>query len=276
MDNRPIGIFDSGLGGLTGLTALRALLPEEDLIYFGDTGRMPYGGRPAVQLRQMARQNLDFMASFDVKAIFVACGTISSTAADLLERCPIPCFGVLRAGVEAMAQVPGEGPLAILATQASIDSGAFTEALSARCPGREILPIPCPAFVPLIESGHTAPDDTPLRDAVAEYLAPVKRAGAQAVLYGCTHYGIIDEAVRAYLGPEILTVSASASAAAQLRDYLVREDLTGGEGQERFFTTGYPAVFTRAAVRLLGRPLGRAVETVPVWPVTGETTRSFP
>ena len=107
MDKRPIGIFDSGLGGLTGLTALHALLPGEDLIYFGDTGRMPYGGRPAAQLRRMAQQNLDFMASFDVKAIFVACGTVSSTAADLLERCPIPCFGVLRAGVDAMAQVPG-------------------------------------------------------------------------------------------------------------------------------------------------------------------------
>lgn len=267
MDKRPIGIFDSGLGGLTGLTALHALLPGEDLIYFGDTGRMPYGGRPAAQLRRMAQQNLDFMASFDVKAIFVACGTVSSTAADLLARCPIPCFGVLRAGVDAMAQVPGEGPLAILATQASIDSGAFTAALRARCPGREILPVPCPSFVPLIESGHISPDDKPLRDAVEEYLGPVKRAGAQAVLYGCTHYGIVDAAVRAFLGPEIRTVSASASAAVQLRDYLVREELTGGEGTERFYTTGYPAVFTRAAERLLGHPLGRAVEAVPVWPV---------
>ena len=266
MDNRPIGIFDSGLGGLTGLMALRALLPEEDLIYFGDTGRMPYGGRPVSQLRQMARQNLDFMASFDVKAIFVACGTISSTASDLLESCPIPCFGVLRAGVEGMAQVPGEGPLAILATQASIDSGAFTRALAARCPGREILPIPCPAFVPLIESGHTAPGDMPLQDAVAEYLGPVKRAGAQAVLYGCTHYGIIDAAVRDFLGPDIRTVSASACAAAQLRDYLVCEGRTGGTGTERYYTTGYPAVFERAAVRLLGHPLGSAVGTVPVWP----------
>jgi glutamate racemase len=266
MDNRPIGIFDSGLGGLTGLMALRALLPEEDLIYFGDTGRMPYGGRPVSQLRQMARQNLDFMASFDVKAIFVACGTISSTASDLLESCPIPCFGVLRAGVEGMAQVPGEGPLAILATQASIDSGAFTRALAARCPGREILPIHCPAFVPLIESGHTAPGDMPLQDAVAEYLGPVKRAGAQAVLYGCTHYGIIDAAVRDFLGPDIRTVSASACAAAQLRDYLVCEGRTGGTGTERYYTTGYPAVFERAAVRLLGHPLGSAVGTVPVWP----------
>ena len=97
MDTRPIGIIDSGLGGLTGLMALRALLPEEDLIFFGDTGRMPYGGRPKEQLRRMGRQNLDFMAGFGVKAVFVACGTLSSTAADLLDAYPIPCFGVLRA-----------------------------------------------------------------------------------------------------------------------------------------------------------------------------------
>ena len=95
MDNRPIGIFDSGLGGLTGLMALRELLPEENLIYFGDTGRLPYGGRPASQLRKMARQNLDFMAGFDVKAVFVACGTFSSTAAEILAQNPIPTFGVL-------------------------------------------------------------------------------------------------------------------------------------------------------------------------------------
>ena len=267
MDNRPIGIFDSGLGGLTGLSALRALLPEEDLIYFGDTGRMPYGGRPVEQLRRMAVQNLDFMASFGVKAIFVACGTFSSTASDLLDSYPIPSFGVLRAGVRAFAQIPGKGPLAILATQASINSGAFVRAVRARCPEREILPIPCPSFVPLIESGHTRPDDAPLRDALEEYLSPVKRAGAQAVLYGCTHYGIIDEAVRAYLGPGVRTVSASVSAAEELRDYLVREQRTGGSGQERFFTNGYPPAFERAAARLLGRPLSRAVEAVPVWSV---------
>ena len=268
MDARPIGIIDSGLGGLTGLQALRALLPEEDLIFFGDTGRMPYGGRPKEQLRRMGQQNLDFMASFDVKAIFVACGTLSSTAADMLDRYPVPCFGVLHASVEAMARIPGNGPLAVIATQASIESGAFARALQVRCPGREILAIPCPAFVPLIESGHIAPDDKPLRDAIEEYLGPVKRAGAQGLLYGCTHYGIVDAAVRAYLGPAVRTVSASACGAEQLRDYLVREGLAGGgSGRERFFTSGYPAVFERAAVRLLGRPLGSEVEALPVWSV---------
>lgn len=260
MDDRAIGIFDSGLGGLTGLTALRALLPEENLIYFGDTGRLPYGGRPTAQLRRMARQNLDFMAGFGVKAIFVACGTLSSTAADLLADYPIPTFGVLRPGVEAMARVPGDGPLAVIATEASIRSGAFAKALAERCPERPVLPVPCPNFVPLIESGHTRPGDAPLEDALARYLGPVKAVGAQALLYGCTHYGIIDEAVRGYLGPGVTTVSASESAALALRDYLVERGLTGGSGQTRFFTSGYPAAFTAAAERLLGHALPAPVE----------------
>ena len=267
MDNRPIGIFDSGLGGLTGLMALRELMPEEDLIYFGDTGRMPYGGRPAEQLRRMALQNLRFMAEFDVKAIFVACGTFSSTAADLLESFPVPSFGVLRAGVEAMAALPGKGTLAVIATQASIRNGAFEQALRARCPGRDVLAIPCPDFVPLIESGHTRADDPLLRDAVERYLGPAREAGVQALLYGCTHYGIIDGAVRTCLGPGVATVSASAAAAKELRDYLTREGLTGGEGTERFFTNGDPRRFAEAAGQLLGRPLGGAVETVPVMEV---------
>ena len=264
MDNRPIGIFDSGLGGLTGLMALRELLPEENLIYFGDTGRLPYGGRPASQLRKMARQNLDFMASFGVKAVFVACGTFSSTAAEILAQNPIPTFGVLRAGVEGMARVPGDGPLAVIATQASIDSGAFARALAARCPGREILPVPCPAFVPLIEGGHTRPGDPDLEQALERYLRPVKEAGAQALLYGCTHYGIIDEAVRAYLGPAVRTVSASACAAREIADFLTREDRCGGSGEERYFTNGDPIAFAESAERLLGHALPAAVEKTAV------------
>ncbi len=264
MDNRAIGIFDSGLGGLTGLMALRALLPEEDLIYFGDTGRMPYGGRPTEQLRRMARQNLDYMASFGVKAIFVACGTVSSTAADLLAAYPIPTFGVLRSGVEAMARTPGDGPLAIIATEASIRSGAFARALSERCPQRPVLPVACPNLVPLIESGHTRPGDPALEDALERYLTPVKAVGAQALLYGCTHYGIIDEAVRGYLGSGITTVSASASAAEALRDYLVSRRLTGGSGRTRFLTSGYPPAFTAGAERLLGQKLPAPAESAPI------------
>ena len=124
--------------------------------------------------------------------------------------------------------------------------------------------MPCPHFVPLIESGHTRPDDPLLEEALESYLRPVKEAGAQAILYGCTHYGIIDEAVRAYLGPGVQTVSASACAARELADFLTRTNRCGGAGEERYFTNGDPIAFAESAARLLGRPLPTAVETVAI------------
>ena len=266
MDNRPIGIFDSGLGGLTALRALRQLLPEEDIIYFADAGRVPYGGRSREQIRRMAVQDLDFVSGFGVKAVLVACGTISSNAPDLLQSYAVPAFGVLTPGVEAMACVPGEAPLGVIATEASIRSGAFEKALRAACPGREILAIPCPNFVPLIESGHTEAEDPLLRWAVENCLAPLKERGAAAVLLGCTHYGIIASAIRAYLGAEVALYGAADCGAAALRDYLRHNGLTGGQGRERYYTSGSGEDFARKAALFLGREID-GVEEVPVMEV---------
>ncbi|MBO5496000.1 MAG: aspartate/glutamate racemase family protein, partial [Oscillospiraceae bacterium] len=181
MDNRPIGIYDSGIGGLTGLKALRRLLPGEDLVFFADTGRMPYGPRPQEELCRIARQDMDFLAAFGVKAILAACGTISSAARAELERYPVPAFGVLTPAVEAMAALPGEKPLAVIATAASIESGQFTAPLRARCPGREIVDLACPEFAPMIEAGHIDRFDPAVCEAVARALAPLRGRDFDAV-----------------------------------------------------------------------------------------------
>ena len=252
MDRRPIGIFDSGFGGLTALKALRQLLPGEDLVYFADTGRMPYGPRPREELFRMARQNLDFLATFGVKAILAACGTVSSTAGSVLEDYPVPALGVLKPAVEAMAAVPGEGPLAVLATSASIRSGQFTAPLQSRCPGREVLGIACPEFVPLIEQGHIGRDDPVLADAVSRTLEPLREKKPGAVLLGCTHYGIIEEAIRRELG-DVRLISAADCGAAALRDHL-RESGTcadAGAGETRFFISCEPGAFEAFASRYL-------------------------
>ena len=157
MDDRPIGIFDSGVGGLTGLKALLCLLPGEDYVFFADTGRMPYGPRPQGELRAIALQDMDCLASFGVKAILSACGTISSAAHRELETYPVPAFGVLHPAVAAMAAVGGDAPLGVIATSASIESGQFTEPLRALCPGRESVGLACPEFAPMIEAGPSAP-----------------------------------------------------------------------------------------------------------------------
>ena len=249
MDTRPIGVYDSGVGGLTGLRALMRLLPGEDFVYFSDSGRMPYGPRPIAELRRIAVQDMDFLARFDVKAILAACGTISSAAREEIAAYPIPAFGVLTPALDAMAAVPGEGPLAILATAASIASGAFTGALREKCGGaREIVGLACPEFAPTIEAGHIRADDPVVQDCVARALEPVRGRKFDAVLLGCTHYGFIEDAIRAYLGADVPLLSAADCGAKALRDYLVQNDLTGGERcARRFFVSGDVPAFERFA-----------------------------
>ena len=266
MDNRPVGIFDSGLGGLTALNALRELLPEENIIYFGDTGRVPYGAKTREQVRRMAVQDLDLVAAYGVKAMIVACGTISSNAPDILDAYPIPAFGVLRAGVAGMSRIPGDGPLGVIATEASIRSGSFARALADACPGREILPVACPDFVPLIESGHSAPDDPLVLAAAAKYLAPLR--GAAAVLLGCTHYGLIAEAITDFLGPQVQLISAAECGAAALASLLLKRGQTGGSREARFYTSGDPTVFSRAASLFCGAAVRMEdVQIVPAEPI---------
>jgi len=240
MDKRPIGVYDSGVGGLTGLRALMRMLPDEDFVYFSDSGRMPYGPRPLPELRRIAVQDMDYLASFGVKAILAACGTISSAAKEELRAYPIPAFGVLAPALDTMAAVPGDGPLAIVATAASIASGEFTDVLWKKCGmRREIVGVPCPELAPLIESGHTRRDDPLVVDCVQRALAPIRGRSFDAALLGCTHYGFIEGAIRDALGEDVKLLSAADCGAAALRDYLTQNALTGGERAERrFFVSG--------------------------------------
>ena len=252
MDNRPIGVFDSGLGGLTAVKALRELMPNENIIYFADSARVPYGSRPVGQLRKMAQQDMELVASFGVKAMIAACGTVSSNAADMLKAFDVPVFGVLEPGTTALCDTEGNGPLGIIATEASIRSGSFTKAAETLCPGREIIGIPCPDFVTLIESGHSKADEELLCEAVERYLKPLKEAGAAALLLGCTHYGIIAEAIENYLGKQVKLVSAARSAAEALCGYINENGLCGGEGKTEYYTSGRKEDFDAAAGLFLG------------------------
>ena len=262
MDNRPIGFFDSGLGGLTAVRALRRLLPDENIIYFGDTARMPYGAREVSQLRVMARQDLDFVAARGVKCILAACGTVSSTAPDVLRGYGVRTFDVLSSTVREAAKHP-EKPIGVIATAACINSGAFQKGLASACPGTEVVAVACPAFVPLIESGHFDPDDAELKEAAAEYLAPIKAAGAGTLILGCTHYGLIEEAIRRFMGRRIHVVEASACAARELADWLKAGGLCGGSAEEHFCTSGSAEEFARLGAVFLGRQIRGEVEHVP-------------
>ena len=253
MDTRPIGIFDSGLGGLTAVSALRKLMPEENIVYFGDTARNPYGTRSVAELRRMAEENLQFLRRFGVKAVLAACGTMSANVPDILDQFEVHVENVLTPSVSAMSSIKGSGPLAVIATDASIRSGAFARALRERCPGRDILSIACQDFVRLCETGHTSPDDPLLQETVRQLMAPVREAHAAAVLLGCTHFGLIADAIGDYLGPGTELVSASACAAKQIARYLTDHEMAGGDGSTVFFTSGDVTEFEKKAGSFLGR-----------------------
>lgn len=252
MDHRPIGIFDSGLGGLTAAAALRELLPEEDIVYFGDTARMPYGTKTVPMLRKLARQNLELLEGFHVKAILAACGTVSCTVPDVLAAFPIPVFNVVDAAVEKMASISGNSALGVIATQTSIQSGVFAGKIAKLCPRREIIALPCQDFVHIIEEGHTDVSDPVVIECVERSLAPLKERNISALLLGCTHFGYLSKAIQAYLGSEIELVSASCCAAERLASYLSENALTGGHGKNTYLTSGEREQFVSLSSRFSG------------------------
>lgn len=255
MDNRPVGVFDSGLGGLTALSALREMMPGENIVYFADTARNPYGTRAPEQLRKMAKENLAFLAGFGAKAVIAACGTMSTVATDVLRESKIPVVNVLEPSVAAMAAVEREGVLAVIATDASIRSGGYTRALQQACLGREVVALACQEFVHLCETGHTAPGDELVQEAVSRCLAPLQKQKIAALLLGCTHFGLMAEAIRSFLGDGVELVSASECAARTCKNLLEAKGLTGGNGGEILYTSGSLQEFNEKAEQILHRPV---------------------
>jgi len=262
MDNRAIGIFDSGLGGLTAVRVLRRLMPNENIIYFGDTGRMPYGGRPASQIREICRQNMDFVESFGVKAILAACGTISSNARDIIDANTTKAIGVMTAGASELADT-GCKRLGIIATKTSIDSGAFQKEVGKFCPEAEVIGLACPEFVPMIESGHFDADDPSVRETVRRSLKPLKDAKTEALLLGCTHYGIIADAIRAYLGDDVILIGAADAAARAMKRYLIDKGMAAESGgRELYYTSGNTDDFVKLSPIMLGYPVSGKVRYI--------------
>lgn len=269
MDLRPIGVFDSGLGGLTAVRVLQELMPEEQIIYFGDTGRMPYGGRPRAQIRLIARQNIAFAESFGVKAILAACGTISSNAQDILAANGTKIVGVLSPGVKELADT-GLYRLGIIATKTSIESGSFERELNSVSPGAEITALACPEFVPMIESGHIDRNDETVKEVVERTLSPLREAKIEALLLGCTHYGIIADAISDYL-PGVKLIGAADAAARALRQHLEESDALSAEKRpDSYYTSGSIEDFRALAPLLLGYALGDELKFVPPMPLDGE------
>lgn len=256
--NAPIGVFDSGLGGLTALRQLQKDLPHENFIYFGDTARVPYGGRDKETLRSFAQSDIALLQSFGVKAILVACGTLSSV---LLEEIKgdyeIPLVGVVKSAAAAAAE-KGER-VAIWGTAASIGSGAYAREVE-RLGKKAVSAVPCPKLVPLIESGCTAPNHPETQAAIAEYLAPVAKADADVLILGCTHYPLLEEAIRAQ--SDVILINSGKESVRSLKETLAAAGLlrAEGEGSTRYFVSGDAASFAEQGSLFMGEDLHGKVE----------------
>ena len=259
MDLRPIGIFDSGLGGLTAAKTLEALLPGENLIYFGDSRNAPYGTRPREELAALATANARFLRRFGCKAVLVACGTVSSNVMDVLRARfdGLPFFGVIDAACDRAAANSESGHIAVAATEATIRSGAFTRALLARRPDAEVFAKPCQSLVALAEQGHFSADDPLARAAVEAEFAPIRAEKPDVLLLACTHFPLFRDCIAAYMGPEVTLLSVGEETARALKTSLEAGGALAGreEGVRRWFTSGPTADFERLGAVFLGHPI---------------------
>lgn len=265
-NSRPIGVFDSGLGGLSAVREIRTLLPHEELVYFGDTGRVPYGTRSRDTIRRYAAQDIRFLLSHaDCKAVVVACGTVSANALEELRlNNNIPIIGVIDPAVDAAARATKNGRIGVIATPSTIASGAYERALLAKNPAFHVTSQACALFVPLVENGFVDADDPIPRLTAERYLAPIRESGADTLILGCTHYPLLRAVISRVL-PDVTLIDTGYEAAHSLSGLLSEQNLQTSSqtpGISRFYVSDEPQNFACAASRFLGLSPNEGLPTV--------------
>ena len=261
-DTRPIGVFDSGIGGLTVLREIWNVLPQESTIYFGDNARTPYGNKSRNTVIRYSLQNMKFLESKDVKMIVIACNTASAYAYDTLkDRSGVPVVEVVTPGAEATVRATKNGKIGIIGTKATISTGVYKQAVES-CALRqgirniEIYQKTCPLFVPLAEEGWW--DNDIARLTAKEYLTPLKEAGIDTLVMACTHYPLLTKIIAETMGEGITLVNTGAAAGAVVRDMLNKDGKTAegaGSPKREFYTSDEPQMFENIAAPFLGEGL---------------------
>jgi glutamate racemase len=258
MDTRAVGVFDSGVGGLTVLHECLVTLPHEDFVYLGDHARLPYGPRPLAEVQGFAREIGAYLEAQDVKLIVVACNSATSAALPRLQsELSVPVIGVIAPEARAAVQATRNGRVGLLATRATVEAGRYRELVHALDAGVDFHPVACPRLVPLIESDD--PYGNEIEEAVREYAAPLKDAGVDTVILGCTHYPLIRPLFQRVFGRDVTLVFSAEETAREVSDTLARkriENAAERTGAYRFLTTGDPAAFREMGRRFLQLPIG--------------------
>jgi len=260
MAERAIGVFDSGIGGLTVLKALVELMPAEDFIYLGDTARLPYGTKSPEVIVRYSRENTEFLLAKGIKMLVVACNTASAVALDEIARqTSVPVIGVIEPGARAAAKLSRSGKIGVIGTEATIASGAYTATIRRSRPRAEIYTRACPLLVPLVEEGYL--DNEIAAQIVAHYLGSLKSSGIDTLLLGCTHYPLLKDVIQRVLGAGVRIVDSATTTAEAVRERLTALGMRrkSGRGTQSFFVTEAPDRFVRVGRRFLGPQVESAV-----------------
>ena len=266
MDNRAIGVFDSGLGGLTTVKKLLEFLPNDDIIYLGDTGRVPYGSRSRETIIKYAGQDAVFLAGFDIKAMVIACNTVCGVAFDTLNSAyDLPVFEVITAPVRAAISATRNGKIGVIGTAATIRSGAYESAIDLAMPDAAVFSEPCPLFVPLIENNRLSVNDPAAMTIAADYLSPLRSAGVDTLILGCTHYPLLRDVISEVMGPEVALIDSGAETAKHIAAYLRKSNMlpeSDRQGTVKYFVTDSAEGFSRHASLFMEMEVEGMVEQV--------------
>ena len=265
MNKAPIGIFDSGIGGLTVARAIYERLPHESTIYFGDTARVPYGPKSPETVTRYSLEILRWLLDQGVKAVVIACNTSTAHALRALqEATDVPVLGVIKPGARAAIATAGAGPIGVIGTAGTISSDAYRRALNALAPGLPVVQRACPLFVPFVEEGWF--DHPAIGLVAAEYLNEMRQACVRSLVLGCTHYPLLKPMLQRVMGPEVVLIDSGQATAVALETILTEKSLAApahAETQHRFVVSDDEARFRQVGARFIGERLGHA-EVVPL------------
>lgn len=261
-----IGMFDSGIGGLTVMQKVMQALPDESIVYFGDTARVPYGGKSRETIVRYSIENSIFLLEKNIKILVIACNTAASAA--LSKLCTIfniPVIGVIEPGAEKAVSVTRNGRIAVLGTKATINSGAYQKEIQSLLPGVTVIPVACPLFVPLVEEGMI--NHSFARAIIKEHLAPLKNQDVDTIMLGCTHYPILKELIQDEVGSHVVLVDSATTCAEKVADILRHQALDAPKGSSpdyRYFVSDDPIKFRDAAEKIFGQPVSH-VQSATLW-----------
>ena len=267
MDNRPIGVLDSGLGGLTAVRELNRLLPRERILFFGDTANIPYGMKERDTIIRLAKNDIRFLLKRNVKLVIAACGTVSSNfPEEEIEELPVPFFGIIRPSAEAAVRATKNHRIGILGTSATVKSGAFAKEVLKADPSLHIIQQDCPLFVELVENGRTSSDDRYVHEITQQYLNPLILDQCDTIILGCTHFPLLKDAISRCLAPETVLIDSGKEIARSVYRYLTENEQLNGSGYYgvSYFVSGDADHFSRLAGNFLGQDLSGKVEKISI------------